>query len=164
LLAISRDGHLDWAKVLHNPSWSDEKALRVCRAPNGDLLVAGTAVVGDQRDITLARLSSDGDVLWARTYDSGANRDESLGDLEIDSFGNLYLTGTAQRLLTQDIFTAKMDGQGRLIWTAVHHEAEDMAAGNDLIVGASGEVYVVGTTGRGWLQGQPLVLRYDEAR
>jgi len=71
-------------------------------APNGDVVVASTAVgeisvenmvlpPGGESDVYIARYSTDGTLIWANRYGGPGN--QFLDSLAVDSAGNILLTG-----------------------------------------------------------------------
>ncbi|MGV6853354.1 MAG: SBBP repeat-containing protein, partial [bacterium] len=92
----------------------------------------GTMVAGSQvlsasggQDVYLVRLSSGGDIEWARKY--GGTGSELVRGIAVDSSDNVYITGefagTASFASTQlgssggiDVFVAKVNSFGDLLW------------------------------------------------
>ncbi len=116
---------------------SDEAGLGIASRGNA-IAVAGTAWPSSTLDWLVVRLNQSGNIIWTRTYDSGA--DEYAYDVFIDSESDVLVTGFAQssavarrpgqlrprdfgqiwRTLTSDqeiyALTAKYDSAGDLKW------------------------------------------------
>ena len=116
----------------------------------------------DFLDIFLLKLNSSGNVTFARSI--GGRFTDVAQAMALDNSGNIYLTGYFTRIadfdpssgttqLTtrgrEDIFTAKYNTSGNLVWVRATDSVETdrvrRAMGNGIAVDASGNVYVAGT-------------------
>ena len=115
----------------------------------------------DGNDLFLARVSSQGKVLWARRH--GGSGSDLTARLARDKAGNLYLTGRFTKQLTfgsttltsqgsYDVFLAKLDSAGKGLWArSAGGKGEDRGQG--ITADATGNVYVVGDYSAGALFG-----------
>lgn len=131
LLLISKSPVWEWVKpVYNNIDWSMDLDTE------GNIYVTGafdsTAVFGDislttqdKNDIFLAKMSKDGNWLWARQI--GGHVEDSWSSICLDNAGNIYLSGRFSGTvnfgdvqLTEDekgdLFVAKMSSQGNWLW------------------------------------------------
>ena len=110
------------------------------------------------RDAYLAKFNSSGNLIWA-TYFGGSGDDQG-GSLVLDTFGNVYLSGITQSItnisttgayqtkgdsVNPDVFLAKFNSSGSLLWATYYGGAGDDEGG----VGAidlSGNLYLSGLT------------------
>ncbi len=81
------------------------------------------------RDGYIAKLNSNGDVLWAKVI--GGIGDEEVSFIEIDTMNNIYISGTfgsepihidtttITNIYLVDIFVAKLNSSGDVLWTDV---------------------------------------------
>lgn len=135
----------------------------VAQLPNGQSITGGTfsgnLTLGSDTydsvgriDIFIARLDRDGSVIWSQTF--GSTDNDHIYDIETDSEGSLYVTGTmalpisiaGQTLSSSggvDFFVAKLDSSGDFLWaTTGGGPAYDLA--RDLEIHED-EVWMVGT-------------------
>jgi hypothetical protein len=110
----------------------------------------------------VTKISASGDELIYSTF-LGGNGDDWITAVTVDTAGNAYVCGTTTAFdfptvnalqpvahpdgsgFVRDGFVTKLDPQGNLVWsTYLGGESGDEA--NDIVVDASGAVYVVGNT------------------
>lgn len=109
-------------------------------------------------DAFLAKFNNDGNILWA-TYFGGNDEDNGRG-VDIDGYGNIYLTGntfSSDSLATSgvhqdtisseesDVFIAKFNKNGQLNW-ATYYGGNDIDIGNMCIINAWNQCMVSGNT------------------
>ena len=104
------------------------------------------------RDAFIAKYDSSGNFLWVRKI-GGLNEDDS-NDIEVDTDGNIYVTGffndTANFQTTTrnsaggaDIFIAKYNGNGALIWAQKLGNI-GVDVGGDLAIDSNKNIYATG--------------------
>lgn len=121
-----------WAKVISSNAYAESNYID----NSGNCYVtgyfSGTAIFDSMQimsnggaDFYIAKYDANGNLLWIRTA-GGSNRD--FGNcITIDDYGNSYVTGQFQGTATfnttnitsnggEDIFIAKYDGDGNLLW------------------------------------------------
>jgi hypothetical protein len=125
---------------------------------SGDIYIAGTTKSDNMFgsvDAFVAQYDSDGNQVWIQK--SGFPTSGAATDIAIDSFGNLYLTGTTSVPLgeanagTSDVWVAQYDSSGTQQWIQQLGTSGD-DRGNAITVDNAGYVYITGTT-RGSLGG-----------
>jgi gliding motility-associated-like protein len=123
---------------------------------------AGTyfqGVYGGNTDSFILKFSNSGILIWATYY--GGDSVESCTSLNIDIFGNLFLTGftSSTNFPTEnagtffqgtlegeiDIFLLKFDNLGNRIW-ATYFGGNELQAGSSITTDVFGNVYVTGYT------------------
>ena len=113
-----------------------------------------TLTTAGNADIFIAKYDSGGALLWAQRA-GGAGHDQ-VSDLALDGAGNIYVTGHFSGTATfglsttlvdagqRDVFVAKYDGSGTLLW-AKRAGGTFQERGSDIAVDALANVYVTGT-------------------
>jgi hypothetical protein len=88
----------------------------VVALPDGGFAVAGAAQRDGHRGLRLARLTSDGTLMWERAY-GGEQRDEATG-LARTADGGFVLVGStmSKGAGKTTVWILKLDGDGRLVW------------------------------------------------
>lgn len=119
---------------------------------------------GGVTDGAVAKLDSNGNLLWYRFF--GGSGNDSLSDVEVDSSGNVYVIGYLSSAATSssgvaltpspihaaiggiDIFVAKLDTNGAILWdtylggsSSDYPYAIDLDSSNNVLIG--GETYHV---------------------
>ncbi|MFN8519815.1 MAG: Calx-beta domain-containing protein [Chloroflexota bacterium] len=139
----------------------DDVADGVALAPDGAILIAGTTVgAGGDRDLLLARVTSDGrlDATFGAggilTTDLGGGDDFGEG-LVVDDDGRIVVVGRATSPTILDLALERVRPDGTLddgfgahgVLTADFHGAGDL--GEDVALDADGRIVAVGTTADG---------------
>jgi len=159
-------GEVIWRAKAGGPM--SDRGLAVSADANGNLIVCGfykgsidfgngvtLNAIDNSQDAFVAKYNVSGQAVWARGGGSGGNSDRANG-VATDALGNIYLTGqfSGEAIFdgttitsegnTSDIYTAKYDGAGNLLWIKIG-TGEGANSGQGIAASASGEVYVTGT-------------------
>ena len=130
----------EWAKTFTGANYDYAKDMVVDKL--GNVYIAGyfsspTLTIDNivlenysiHRDGYIAKLNSNGDVLWAKVI--GGIGDEEVSFIEIDTMNNIYISGTfgsepihidtttITNIYLLDIFVAKLNPFGDVLWTDV---------------------------------------------
>ncbi len=85
------------------------------------------------------------DTVWLRQFNGGAVGENIFSDMFVDRDGNVYVTGMANTGSAGDIFVAKYDADGNVLWTATYGgRANQDDSASALVVDSLGQVYVCG--------------------
>ena len=112
-LSISPEQEIVWRRELGGESIRAAEAIDLALAPNGDILVAGTALGPRNRDIAIFRLNANGRPLWAETYDNGGH--DTAAAITSDRRGNSLVVGTSHQN-GDDIIALYYGPRGNQIW------------------------------------------------
>jgi hypothetical protein len=121
LVKTDRDGNLQWSKVYGTPKI--ERAYSVRQTSDGGYILVGTSfdyqntlVEINTYEVLLIKVTSTGDLVWAKRYDAHFN--EQGYDVEQTSDGGYIVTGIAQGdpLGFSDLLLMKTDGSGNIEW------------------------------------------------
>ncbi|HRH03494.1 MAG TPA: SBBP repeat-containing protein [Bacteroidia bacterium] len=115
-----------------------------------DPSILNSFLYGEEGDNFLAKYDISGNFLWARRL--GSLRLDEGYDVAVDKNSNVYITGFFQYNLSstvyssgnEDIFLAKYDTNGNLIWLN-HMGGADWDIGTSLDVDSSGNIFVSGS-------------------
>jgi hypothetical protein len=145
-------GDLLWTRQLGTPQWEQSNGLAV--DGSGSTYVAGWTE-GDLGgpnagglDAFLAKYDADGNLLWTRQLGVPGN-DYSSG-IALDSAGNCYIGGSTSGSLGgpsaggTDVFVAKYDGDGTLLWTHQFGTSENEST-NGVAADRAGNTFLIGT-------------------
>ncbi len=166
--AKEADAGIGWLKSISGSDYSAGADIAV--DVQGNVVIAGVyretiALDNDpdyrfanrgKSDIVLLKATASGDVLWMQTI-GGAGNDRAFR-IATDTNGDIYLTGSFERVLNfsptdnthtlesagkEDVFLAKFDSDGNILWSQSAGGAlSDQGIG--LSVSADGMVYISG--------------------
>jgi hypothetical protein len=155
-------GKLLWVKQAGSSAPEFGRNVAVDR--NGNSYITGTSggqasfgnatiTNGGAEDIFIAKYDPSGNVLWAKSA-GGINKDAANG-IDVDMNGNSYITGEFSGTATfgstaltssssnPDIFTAKYDASGNVLW-AKQAGGSSGDFGRNISLDANGNTYVTG--------------------
>ena len=162
---FSPDGQLLWASYLGGGS--SDRGQGVTVDNSGDAWVVGqtvssgwvsggfdTSYNGGLDDGFVAKISGDGQMLWS-SYIGGQYSDYATG-VAVDGSGNAWVTGMTNGGWASggfdtshnggnDVFVAKINGDGVLLWSSYLGGSYD-EDGTDIAIDASGDALVTGYT------------------
>lgn len=152
----------DWAKSAGGSSGDIANSIAVDAAGNSYITgwFQGTATFGSTTltsggdyDYYIAKYNASGNLVWAK---SGGSTGNDIGySVVVDNSNNVYVTGTFSSSLTLgtttltasattgNIFIAKYDSSGAVLWTQKGTGADE-AQGQGIAVDASGNCYITG--------------------
>ena len=118
-------------------------------------------LIPELTDAFVAKLSSDGVLLWNTFLGGNGARTDYYQAVKVDSAGNVYLTGFSYNWGTPvnahagavDVFVAKLNSSGVLQWHTFMGSANS-EDGPTLDIDASGNIYVAGSGNTTW--GAPI--------
>ncbi|MEW6366516.1 MAG: SBBP repeat-containing protein [Acidobacteriota bacterium] len=161
----------EWVQTYQGPGDGLDVGVRVALDRSGDAYVGGYSQgESGHIDYVVLKYGSGGSQLWVQRYSDPNGYDAYLADMAVDAQGNVYVTGSSQRLSDlisvgdASIVTAKYDANGNRLWVARFDGGRSsLAFGNVLAVDRSGNVYVAGTLHEkaGGSMRTQITLKYD---
>ena len=149
LLKYNANGDLLWTKYYGgNPGYDDfARSLKVDAA--GNAYVGGYSWgVGTFANYATVKYDSNGNQLWVKRFAGGNG--EILNEVEIDSMGNVYVTGYSSSSAaggSEDIVTIKYNSAGDQMWLNRYNSpTSDTDEGYAVEIAANGDVLVLGET------------------
>ena len=163
------NGNVLWAKSAGGAG--HDRAYSVAIDASGNAYVAGhfqsttvlfgsitlTNAYAGYFDVFLAKYDASGNILWAKS--AGGTGDDKVNSVAVDASGNAYLAGYFYSLTlpfgtttltnvsstgtSADMFLAKYDNAGNVLWAKSAGGVLDDYA-NSVVVNASGNAYVAG--------------------
>ncbi|HUU44473.1 MAG TPA: SBBP repeat-containing protein, partial [Acidobacteriota bacterium] len=91
-LKYDTEGHLLWMQSYDYAGDVDNAAALEIDA-DGGVYVTGLSTSSSYTDYATIKYSTDGELLWERRYDGPSAHYDGATDLEVDSAGNIYVTG-----------------------------------------------------------------------
>jgi len=146
-IVYETDGTVRWLQRYNAPANGSDQAWDVVFGPNEVVYVGGFEVnANGNTDFSLVKYATDGTLLWNRTYNGPDDKWDSIKRMQLDSAGNIIVTGYEQQAdFSSNFATIKYDANGNQLW--IQHL--DLVAGGDEIpwtiaIGPSDNVYVAG--------------------
>jgi hypothetical protein len=166
IFAVKLDPQGDhlWSIRIGGPSWESLRSFAVDSL--GNVFITGgfsdsmnvdgnTLTSAGERDVFVTKLDPGGNVLWVRKFDAPGSTDEDYGrSAGVDASGNLVIAGRFEGSIDlgegplasaggRDIFVAKLDTNGALLWGARFGGPADDNV-RDIAVDPSGAVTLTG--------------------
>jgi hypothetical protein len=100
-----------------------------------------------ERRITLHKIDPAGGILWARTYagETGSISNDPSA-LQLDSKGNIYISGTSDMAGTYQRFLLRYSTSGALVWNKSYSYAAGANELQNFTVGKDDAIYLTGVT------------------
>ncbi|MDX1908454.1 MAG: T9SS type A sorting domain-containing protein [Bacteroidia bacterium] len=171
---MDASGNFLWAKSMGGSG--DDKGNSISVDVSGNVCLTGTfqetvdfdpgpgssnLTAAGFYDIFVQKMDGSGNFLWAKGF--GGQLDDRGVSVATDAAGNVYTTGIFQETLDanpgtgtstlasngqHDIFVQKMDASGNFLW-AKSFGGENTEEVSELVLDASGHVYITGSFGSG---------------
>lgn len=120
VVRLTPNGTLVWEQVYSISATAMEQGYGLCKASDGDFVIAGSLLPGVAPDIRrgfVMKISETGDPIpeWYKTY---PQKVEQLNDVETDGGTGFLITGRTPELagVKNDLFIARLDLNGDIIW------------------------------------------------
>ena len=147
-LKFNTGGVLQWRQVYDGPAFgpfSQDSPVKILLDPSGNVLVAITGYQGDNHaDYVVNKYApANGALLWSKNW--GVTGDDFPVDMEIDSAGDVYVTGTGIDFINK-YSTIKLRGtDGQLLWQFYDAIGQRHSA-RALYLDGLGGVFITGTS------------------
>ncbi|MEI6852186.1 MAG: SBBP repeat-containing protein [Bacteroidota bacterium] len=131
---------------------------------SGNIYIAGSVYNGTQNNnFDVVKLNSSLNISWERTYNTADSLDDIANAIEVDSAGNVYVSGYVTTTTQgKNIKTLKYNSSGTLQWEMSYN---DSLNGNDeakgMALDAYGNVYVTGYTSTDIDQANYITIKYN---
>jgi hypothetical protein len=137
----------------------------------GYIYVAGTYPSSNNgKDWKIVKYSPDSSIVWTQTKNGSANGDDYVYSIAVDEVNtsalpssvNIYVTGSTSTANGHDCTTIKISSSGTFSWTATYNGSSNgNDIGRDVIVDASGNVYVTGECMTSGTTKDMITLKYN---
>jgi uncharacterized delta-60 repeat protein len=146
-IKYDKDGNTKWVKRYNGTGNMNDQAGAIAIDRDGNVYVTGSSF-GTSVDYATIKYDKDGNTKWVRSYNGPGNGGDAPGDLAVDHYGNVYVTGSSLGTGSlSDYATVKYNANGVQQWVNRYNgpiNATDRA--NALAVDHNGNVYVTGFT------------------
>ncbi len=169
LVKLNASGDTLWSRTITGSMFgSDDDANSIAFDNTGNIVIAGyikNSATGS--DIAIAKYNANGTQLWLTLFDGIVHESDRALDMKTDAAGNIYVTGrtdiNATIVTNDEVFTAKYNSNGTLLWSATYTGGTTGAERGKLIeVAPSGNVYVCGRKFNG-VSEDILLIKYNNS-
>ena len=138
-------GTLQWKQQYNGPGNSFDYPTAIATDNTGNVIITGYSS-GIDLDFATIKYNTNGVQQWVARYNGPANGADIAYALTVDNSGNIYVTGSDQKILyNSDFLTVKYNAAGVQQWTARYNgPANDNDESYALAVDKSGNVYTTG--------------------
>lgn len=158
-------GTIVWTKFYTGPPTINNLGLKVKVDNWNNIYVAGYGNdFSGWNDYFVVKYDSAGNQIWAVNYNSPANRNDYLRDLQIDSLGNVHVTGYSEGENNFDCATVKYNAAGIQRWVQRYNGiANQDDRGYRIAFDRNQNVYVIGFSDGIGTRQDYITLKYDSA-
>ncbi|MGH7496629.1 MAG: SBBP repeat-containing protein [bacterium] len=165
-IKYDQSGRELWANRYSGEGSSEELPTNIAVDDSGNVYVVGASPTVDaSNDYRVIKYNGSGDLKWTARYNGPMNSSDVANAMELDTEGNVYVTGASFGLDTRlDYATIKYRPDGKQEWVARYNGPSDSAdVANSAKLDASGNVFVTG-----WSTGLDrsrdfVTIKYDRA-
>jgi hypothetical protein len=163
-LKYNSSGALQWVKRYSSSGYYDDGAMDIALDHWGNVIVTGFSTgPGSAFDFLTIKYSPTGVRKWVKRYDGPGNGGDIARAVDVDSAGNVYVTGPSRGDGTDwDYCTIKYGPSGARLWVRRWNSYFDLSDGaTDLVVDPFDYIYVTGYTYRSRTNADYMTLQYD---
>jgi PKD domain len=145
-IVYNTDGSTRWLERYNSSVNGSDQPSDVVFGPDEVVYVGEFESTAIDTDFSLVKYANDGTLLWNRTYNGPSDKWDSIKRIQLDSAGNIIVTGYEQQSnFYSDFATIKYDADGNQLWL----QHLNLVANNDEIpwtiaLGANDAIYVGG--------------------
>lgn len=145
ILKYTKDGYHQWTYI--DSSVNYLKSLKIDEDNN--IIAGGDNTYSSSADLTVVKLSPQGNLLWRDTINGSADYGDYFKALDVDCNNSIYVVGktTGDGILGNGFLTAKIDAVGTVLWRKYFYGSDN---GEETPVGinvtALGDIYVGGSS------------------
>ena len=159
-IAFSQQVDTAWVRRYNGPANGDDKAVAIAVDSSGNVYVTGSSFDSTTGyDYCTIKYFPNGETAWVRRYNGSSNWHDFTSALELDSNGNIYVTGRSNG----DYATIKYDSVGQQLWarrlSLLWNDSNDGAYA--LAIDRHGNIYVTGRILDNELLLSWVTIKYD---
>ena len=163
-IKYNSSGDSVWVRRYNNALENgSDQANAIVVDDSGNVYVTGSSTgYGTYGDFFTIKYNSAGDELWTQRWDSDFHDGDGARDIVLDSFGNIFVTGSAYRGGNAwDAVTIKYNASGVEQWVSLYSgQLGDFDQAYSIVLDNSGNTYVAGRCGENGY-GEYLTIKYD---
>lgn len=149
-IKYNASGVEQWVRRYNGPGNSNDYAVSMVLDDFGNIYVTGySAGNGTSDDYATLKYNSSGALQWLRRYNGTGNGIDHARALDVDSLGNVYVTGRSASVGTgvSDFATIKYNAAGDSVWVKKYNGPGNGAdSANSVSAGINGNVFITGNS------------------
>jgi uncharacterized delta-60 repeat protein len=146
-IKYDNNGDTVWVRRYNGPLNSNDEAQALAVDLSGNVYVTGQSYsFGTNYDYATIKYDNNGDTLWVRRYDGPGNGNDLAWALDVDGFGNVYVTGWSWNGTDRDYATIKYSNIGDSIWVKRYNADNRWDYATAISVDGFGNVCVTGVS------------------
>jgi hypothetical protein len=162
-LKYDRNGVRQWSAIYNPPgNGSNEIYAIAIDRMNNALFVSGYSVINSVGSAaTIKYNTSIGDSAWVRRG-FGVQGSSSAWDVEVDSSGNAYITGSSTVVSNPDVSTLKYSTLGNIVWFITYNGTFNGGDGGRALEINRNDVYALGYSQSSAQVADYVVIKYNQ--
>ncbi len=134
---------------------------------HGNVFVTGRSdpfsAFGNNFDMLTIKYNAEGDSQWVHRYNGPGNSSDVANDIEVDSDGNIIVTGLSVRNNASEYFTIKFNQAGDTLWTARYNGPGGLNSASSLSIDKDNNIYVTGLSRGNGTERDYATLKYNSS-
>ena len=108
----------EWVQKYNGTGNNEDATQSMVVDSFGNVYVTGSSIgMGTSEDYTTIKYNSNGVQQWVQRYNGPGNGSDYVSSMVVDSFGNVYITGSSEGIGSRDDYaTLKYNSNGVLQW------------------------------------------------
>lgn len=158
-LKYNSSGTLQWATLYNGPGNGSDQACDLEVDAAGNVYVTGFSMGTSSEDYATIKYNSAGVQQWVARYNGPGDDSDLPCGIELDSYGNVYVTGESPGSDDSDVATVRYSNSGAQLWVARYDlSGWTIEFPTDIGIGPDGSIYVAGEA-----ENDLLILKYQSS-
>jgi hypothetical protein len=159
------DGNELWVRRYNSPANLSDRGHMIVLDDFGHIYITGSSMgIDTVYDYLTVKYDSSGNELWKRRYNGPVNEDDLATAIDVNSLGNVYVTGYSIGIDSEaDFATIKYDTSGNEIWVRRYNGSGNRSdIAHAMVVDDSGNVYITGSSQGNETRYDYATIKYDQ--
>jgi hypothetical protein len=161
---FNEDGSLAWQKNYNSSGSNNDYGIGLFVDIAKNIYICGTtdnATTGNN-DVLLIKYSSNGNLVWANTFNSAFNKDDIATAIKVDANGNAFVAVRSQSsTYNYDFLTLKLNSNGVLQWQSRYDNYGLIDTPIGIEFDGNNNIITVGASGSSLDNWDYVAVKYD---